>query len=263
MGELREAGNCPIAILFYHRISDHHFNDWSMSPGDFVAQLEWLQKNFDLVTLEEAQRRTRASFNDRPCVAITFDDGYAENSQFAIPELVRRNIPATYFVATDFVRTGEPFPHDHERGFPLPVNTVDDLRRYADAGIEIGAHTRSHLSCGDVRDVNRLRDEIVGSAHQLEKWCQVPIRYFSFPYGLPENMSQLAVDVVREAGFAGFCSAYNAWNWPCSDGFHLRRIHADQGLQSLKNRLTLDPRRMYDMSVLPFAESAPSNLQPC
>ncbi len=87
-----------------------------MSTSDFAAQLDWLQKHFDCVTLEEAQRRVRSSFNDRPTVAITFDDGYAENSQFAIPELVRRNIPATYFVATDFVRSGEPFPHDRERG---------------------------------------------------------------------------------------------------------------------------------------------------
>ncbi len=111
--------------------------------------------------------------------------------------------------------------------FPLPINTIDDLRKYSEVGIEIGAHTKTHLDCGQVSDVNRLRDEIVGSAEQLEKWCQVPVRYFTFPYGLPENMSQLAVDVVREAGFAGFCSAYTAWNWPCSDGFHLRRIHAD------------------------------------
>ncbi len=199
MSELRESGNCPIAILFYHRIADRHFNDWSMSASDFAAQLDWLQKSFDVVTLEEAQRRIRSSFNDRPSVAITFDDGYAENSQFAIPELLRRNMPATYFVATDYVCTGEPFPHDRERGIPLPVNTIDDLRHYAEAGIEIGAHTRSHLSCGGVTDVNRLRDEIAGSAQQLEKWCQVPIRYFSFPYGMPENMSQLAVDVVREA----------------------------------------------------------------
>jgi len=253
--DLRAGGNLPIAVLFYHRIADTHPNGWSMSHRDFAMQLDWLQANFDVVSLEEAQRRVRSMHNDRPTVAITFDDGYAENSQTAIPELVRRNLPATYFVATDFMRTGNAFPHDRQRGVELQPNTIDDLRHYAALGIELGAHTKSHSNCGTISDIELLRDEIMGSAHQLEQWCQVPIRYFSFPYGMPVNTSQLAVDIVREAGFAGFCTAYTAWNWPCSDGFHLRRIHADPGLQSLKNRLTLDPRKLHDDQKLPFEET--------
>ena len=173
----------------------------------------------------------------------------------AIPELVRRNLPATYFVATDFMRTGDAFPHDAALHVPLQPNSIDDLRKFVAAGIEIGAHTKSHANLGAIDDLDQLRDEIVGSAQLLEQWCRVPIRYFSFPYGLPENTSQKAVDVIREAGFAGFCTAYNAWNWPGSEGFHLRRCHADPGLQSLKNRLTLDPRKLRDQSQLPFVES--------
>ena len=258
--ELRKCGNYPIAILFYHRIADSHPNDWSMSTQDFVRQLDWLQTHFDIVTLEEAQRRIVARFNDRPTVAITFDDGYAENVTTAIPELVRRNLPATYFVATDFARTGEAFPHDADRGVLLQPNTIEDLRQFSAAGIEIGAHSKSHANLAAIEDEEQLRDEIVGSAQLLEQWCRVPIRYFSFPYGLPANTSQKAVDVIREAGFAGFCTAYNAWNWPGSVGFHMRRCHADPGLQSLKNRLTLDPRKLQDRNRLPFVESP--NFQP-
>lgn len=258
--ELRESANYPVAILFYHRIADSHPNDWTMRIRDFCVQLDWLQKHFDIVNLEEAQRRIVARFNDRPTVAITFDDGYADNVHTAIPELVRRNLPATYFVATDFMRTGEAFPHDLERGVPLQPNSIDDLRQFVEAGIELGAHTKSHANLAKIEDIDQLRDEIIGSAQQLEKWCQTPIRYFSFPYGLPENTSQKAVDVIREAGFAGFCTAYNAWNWPGTEGFHLRRCHADPGLQSLKNRLTLDPRKLQDWNQLPFAESVPHNL---
>jgi peptidoglycan/xylan/chitin deacetylase (PgdA/CDA1 family) len=255
--EFRETGNYPVAILFYHRVSDTHPNDWTMGTRDFSLQLDWLQANFDIVTLEEAQRRIVAPLNDRPTVAITFDDGYAENVRTAIPELLRRNLPATYFVATDFMRSGAPFPHDVARGVPLEPNTIEDLRQFAAAGIELGAHTRSHANLAAIDDIDQLRDEIVGSAQQLEQWCRVPIRYFSFPYGLPLNTSQKAVDVIREAGFAGFCTAYNAWNWPGTEGFHLRRCHADPGLQSLKNRLTLDPRKLHDQSQLPFVESIP------
>ena len=255
--DFRATGNYPVAILFYHRVSDTHPNDWTMGTRDFSLQLDWLQANFDIVTLEEAQRRIVAPLNDRPTVAITFDDGYAENVRTAIPELLRRNLPATYFVATDFMRTGAPFPHDVARGVPLEPNTIEDLRQFAAAGIELAAHTRSHANLAAIDDIDQLRDEIVGSAQQLEQWCRVPIRYFSFPYGLPVNTSQKAVDVIREAGFAGFCTAYNAWNWPGTEGFHLRRCHADPGLQSLKNRLTLDPRKLHDQNQLPFVESIP------
>lgn len=260
--ELRAKGNYPVAILFYHRVADCHPNDWTMSVRNFQLQLDWFQKHFDIVTLEEAQRRIVGQYNDRPTIAITFDDGYAENVQTAIPELLRRNLPATYFVATDFMRTGQAFPHDMARGVPLQPNTISELQEFAAAGIELGAHTKTHADLGAIDDIDQLRDEIVGSAQQLEQWCQVPIRYFSFPYGLPKNTSQKAVDIIRDAGFAGFCTAYNAWNWPGSEGFHLRRWHADPGLQSLKNRLSLDPRKLQDRNQLPFVESIPHNLQP-
>lgn len=253
--KMRVNRNYPVAILFYHRVADTHPSDWTMTVRDFSQQLDWLQTHFDIVNLEEAQRRIVARYNDRPTVALTFDDGYAENVKTALPELMRRNLPATYFVATDFMRTGAAFPHDAKRGVPLQPNTIDDLRQFVAAGIELGAHTKSHADLAAIDDVEELRDEIVGSAQQLEHWCRVPIRYFSFPYGLPENTSQIAVDIIREAGFAGFCTAYNAWNWPGSEGFHLRRFHADPGLQSVKNRLTLDPRRLHDRNQLPFKES--------
>ena len=182
MSNLREGGNCPIAILFYHRIAKCKSNDWSMSPHDFVQQLDWLQANFDIVSVEEAQRRIRSSHNDRPTVAITFDDGYAENSEIAIPELVRRNLPATYFVATNFMKSGDPFPHDRERNVPLQPNTIDDLRRYASLGIEIGAHTKSHINCGKVTDADQLRDEIVGSRHSnSNSGVAFPFDIFHFP----------------------------------------------------------------------------------
>jgi peptidoglycan/xylan/chitin deacetylase (PgdA/CDA1 family) len=252
--EFHETGRVPIAILFYHRIANNHPNTWSMSPRNFASQLDWLQRNFDVVSLAEAQKRIRSAANDRPTVAITFDDGYAQNMEHAFPELERRRLPATYFVATHFTASGEPFPHDLAEGLPLAPNTINELRQIASMGIELGAHTRHHLDVGTIACNDELHSEIVGSAKDLEDWCGVQVNYFSFPTGLPANTSQLAVDIIREAGFHGFCTAYGAWNWPGQPGFHLRRIHADPGLQSLKNWLTLDPRKLTDHHFLPFAE---------
>ncbi|MEZ6075994.1 MAG: hypothetical protein R3C56_10075 [Pirellulaceae bacterium] len=46
-----------MGILFYHRVADTHSNPWTLSRSDFSRQLDWLQKYFDIVDLEEAQRR--------------------------------------------------------------------------------------------------------------------------------------------------------------------------------------------------------------
>lgn len=254
LSELRQAGNVPVAILFYHRIADQFPNGWTMSRDDFRRQLDWLQANFDVVSLEEAQQRIRSSHNDRPSVALTFDDGYRDNAEFAIPELAQRHLPATYFVSTDFVASGTAFPHDVEAGKPLEPNTIEELQSFIERGIEIGGHTRSHCDLGKVDSKEQLKNEIVGGSEQLERWLKIKIRYFAFPFGLPQNMSQLAVDVIREAGFKGFCSAYGAWNWPDSEGYHLRRVHADPGLSRLQNWLTFDQRKLQDQAELPFKE---------
>jgi peptidoglycan/xylan/chitin deacetylase (PgdA/CDA1 family) len=256
LDSLRERGEMPVAILFYHRIADKHPNAWTMSRRNFAEQLDWLQQHYDIVSLAEAQRRIRAPFCDRPTVAITFDDGYSENAEYAIAELARRNLTATYFVSTEFVRTGLPFPHDQKAGIPLAPNTVDELRSFIDLGMEIGAHTRNHPDMGQIGKVELIRDEIGGSIDDLRRWLKIEARYFAFPFGLPQNVTQAAVDVIQELGMAGFCTAYGALNWPKSDGFHMRRIHADPGLERLKNWLTLDRRKLHDTTELPFCESS-------
>jgi peptidoglycan/xylan/chitin deacetylase (PgdA/CDA1 family) len=253
---LSESGRVPLGILFYHRIADRHRTAWTMSRDDFRRQLDWLEENFQIISLAECQRRIRSSTNSQPAIAITFDDGYAENMEYALPELKRRGLPATYFVATHFVQSQEAFPHDAGLGLHLHPNTVGQIAEIAGQGFEIGAHTHRHTDMGSLWTAEEIEREILHGARLLESWTGRPVRYFSFPYGLPANTSQTAVDVLRDSGFSGFCTAYGAWNWPGSRGFHLRRIHADPGLQRLKNWLTLDPRKLRDHQTLPFTEWA-------
>ncbi len=254
LATLRAVGQVPVGILFYHRVADRFPNPWTIGRDDFARQLDWLQSNFDVVSLPEAQRRIRSATCEQPTISITFDDGYAENAEFAIPELARRSLTATYFVATDFIRTQAGYPHDLAAGQYLAPNSIDQLREFAEQGIEIGAHTRSHANLGRVHSAEEIRAEIVGSAQDLGGWLQRPVRYFAFPFGLPENTTQAAVDVLAEHGFEGFCTAYGAWNWPGSGGYHLRRIHADPGLEKLRNWLTLDSRKLRERATVPFTE---------
>ena len=235
-------GMCPISILFYHRVADTHPNDWTISTQDFARHLDWLQRKFELISLDEAQMRLRQRSNRRPAVAITFDDGDAENCDFALPLLIKRRIPVTYFVTTRHILAGEPFPHDVARGEPLPPNTVDELRQLAADGIDIGAHTRSHADLGMLHNPQALYDEVVTAGEEMQTVLGRSIRYFAFPYGQHANLNATVFHMAYDAGYDGVCSAYGGYNFPDEDAFHLQRFHADPSLLRIKNWLTVDPR---------------------
>ena len=229
-------------VLFYHRVADDHPNPWTISRADFEQQIDWFQENFDLVDLEECQRRIQSGSNSRPTLSITFDDGYAENCEFALPLLIERRIPVTYFVTTQHTTLQRPFPHDLERDQPLPVNTIASLLAMDIAGVEIGAHTRTHVDIGQVKDQEELMDEVIASSVELESIIGRRIRYFAFPFGQPENLCRNTFAMLKEAGFLGVCSAYGGWNEVGQDAFHIQRIHGDPNFQRMKNWLTFDPR---------------------
>jgi peptidoglycan/xylan/chitin deacetylase (PgdA/CDA1 family) len=235
----------PVVVLFYHRIADDRATSYTTSNGAFRRQMLWLKSHFDMVTLEEAQRRIRSGDNSRPCVSITFDDGYAENCDQAIPLLIKEGIPCTYFATLHNVQTGQPFAHDIARGHHFPPNTLDQLRAMADAGIDIGAHTYSHPDMAKINDEGRLHYEVIGAGEELQRRLGHPVRYFAFPFGQYVNLNARVFDLAHEVGYEGVCSAYGGYNFPGDDAFHIQRISADEEMIRLKNRTTVDPRKVH------------------
>ena len=241
----RVTRQCPVIVLFYHRVAEDTPNDWTMPRRMFERQVAWLRRHVDLVSLEEAQRRIRSGRNERTAVSITFDDGYADNCRHALPLLVRNAIPCTYFVSVDHVVNQVPFPHDLAAGKPLAPNTPEQLRLLANSGVEIGLHTRTHADVGRIDDPAILKDEVVDCGTELGTMIGRPIRYFAFPYGLPANLGAAAFRLGRDAGYLGMCSAFGAYNLPGADPFHVRRVHADPEWIRWLNWVTLDPRKLH------------------
>jgi len=152
-----ETRGVPIAVLFYHRVADDEACEWTISNQTFVEQVRWLREHVELISLAEVQRRVRSGSNDRPAVAITFDDGYADNCQQAIPFLVEQGVPCTYFVTLYNVLAGQPFAHDllcenyfapNTKNWPNWSIARCAISRFLSAGAKISIRRSSRCCAG-------------------------------------------------------------------------------------------------------------------
>lgn len=102
-------------ILSFHAVSDparpetcYFRPGMSIDADQFETLLEVLDRHYRVVPLAEAVEATRGPRRaGKPPVAITFDDGYRSVLEVALPLLARRKMPATVFLATDFIGTGK------------------------------------------------------------------------------------------------------------------------------------------------------------
>jgi len=241
---LAARGEAPIPILFYHRVAADALTPLTITPQRFARHIRFLRKRFQVIDLAQAQQHLRQRTSNQRFAAITFDDGYADNNAFALPLLVEHQLPCTYFVSIDNVNQQIPFPHDLEMGFQFAPNSIDDLRRWSAAGIEIGLHTRTHFDFSKPHDQQTIDSEIISAAAELTEWLGKPPRFFAFPYGLVDQISPHVVAALKQLGMLGYCSAYGAYNLPTDDLFHIRRVHGDHEMARFWNWMMLDPEKL-------------------
>ncbi|WP_439883488.1 polysaccharide deacetylase family protein [Pontibacter sp. MBLB2868] len=90
-------------VLMYHRIAEPEADIWevAVSPQNFEQQLQVLNQHYKVVSINDLYDAIRSGhLNNKNCVAITFDDGYADNYENAMPLLQKYNLPATFFIST-------------------------------------------------------------------------------------------------------------------------------------------------------------------
>ena len=207
----------PIVILFHHLITDRH-KLMGLPTAQFAAHIRFLKKHYRIVSLPEAIAQLQKGTVAVPTVALTFDDGYAENFLCLRAVAERERVPISLFVCTQKVSEGNPFQHDldkNEIGFP-PL-TWDQLLYFDQHDVLIGSHTRTHFDCG-ATELQTLNDEIIGSRDDLRRELgPKTVEYFAFPKGHPRNMSLPAIDIA-EKGYDFVFSAYGGVNYDLLPG---------------------------------------------
>jgi peptidoglycan/xylan/chitin deacetylase (PgdA/CDA1 family) len=117
-------------VLLYHRVAqlqgDPHL--LAVSPEHFEEHLLALRQHFEVSSLSELTECLARGMRPSPVVALTFDDGYADNAEAAFPLLNKHGIPATFYLASGFVgSTRECLHHDLERLLLLSPQRPDQL----------------------------------------------------------------------------------------------------------------------------------------
>jgi len=212
-----------VIVLLYHRVSDELRDSLTVGIEQFDAQMEWLGCHHQVVGIADIIHGNVPRDTARPVIAVTFDDGYLDNYEHAVPILLRHQVPAAFFVSTGMIGTTEGFPHDLKRlGKALPTMTWDHLRHMRDLGFVIGSHTVTHLDCGSA-GLDTVRRELIESRDTLKRNLSLDEVFFAYPFGGRANMNPAVLQMVKELGYAGCLSAYGGCIRGPVDSYNIER----------------------------------------
>lgn len=204
-------------ILMYHSVSapPNNPNRIFTSPELFEAQMLYLkQRNLRGVSMRELRTAERTG-SARGLVGLTFDDGYVDFLQNAVPVLENLGFTATVFVVAGLL--GEENKWEF-RGDPRPQMTLlgaEGVREVAARGMEVGSHTMTHPKLlGLEREL--LEAEVRGSKEVLSEVLGEAVGGFCYPYGFIDAAS---VQAVRRAHYDYACAVVvrvegNAYDLP-------------------------------------------------
>jgi len=184
-------------LLTYHHIGDppagypkpHLF----VSAASFEAQLAALQQwKYESVSLAEAVSRMDKKIKSHS-VTFTFDDGFADNVETALPLLQRYNAKGIFFITAGKLGTTD------ENGRYM---TAEQVCKLVDAGMEIGSHTMTHPRLHKL-PLDEARRELLESKTLLESITNQPVRYLAYPSG---SLNLEVAAITRQTGYAAACS---------------------------------------------------------
>ncbi len=222
-----------IPVLMYHSLSSeagYRFRPFTLPPEMFNDHLQYLHENrYNPITVAQLSGMLfggQTPLPERP-VVITFDDGFLDFYEFAMPALKKYSFSATVFIVTSLVDGCSIWlrPEGEEDRKMLSWSHILEMDR---AGIECGSHSHTHADLDIVpRDV--AQKEITLSKEVLEQKLGHAINTFCYPYG---HYDWKVREMVEQAGYQAACAVRNALCHEEDHRFSLARI-------TISNRTTV------------------------
>ena len=214
---LRTKGMARI-VLVYHGISPRHPS--CIDPALFREHIAYLSERCRIMSLDGIL--DACENDDRPAIAITFDDAFANLLDHALPVLSERRTPAVIYVPTGYL--GKNNDWDHGSAQPLMrIMTAADVQNVHSRGFEIGSHSRSHVRLRGLNAIT-LQLEIGDSKKMLEDLLGEQIKTFAYPHGGRNDFDDRAADAVKEAGYRSAVTTFFGRRNDPSHRYEVRRI---------------------------------------
>jgi peptidoglycan/xylan/chitin deacetylase (PgdA/CDA1 family) len=190
----------------------------------FERQLTALTRRRQVVPLIDAVKNLGRPESD-DVAAITFDDGYRDCAELAVPVLRAKRLQATLFVPAGWL--GQRNVWDANR--PLrDILAARELRELDPQTITVGAHGQTHRRLSQLSPTE-LRLETTVARRVLEDACGRLVTLYAYPFGQRDDFNAAAEAAVADAGFIAACSTIFGRGSSASERFRLRRIGIEPG----------------------------------
>lgn len=211
-----------LRILFYHRVSDEP-DELAVSPRKFREQMEYLAtEGYDVLDVVSAAKLLSNRGGPPPkTIALSFDDGYLDVAEHALPAFSCFGFRATVFVAPAVTDGRATFSWYREQPPLLDWADLRELDR--DGTLRVEAHSLTHPNLPTL-EKDDARVEIAGSKAALEERLGRKVEAFSYPSGLFGDRERR---LVEEAGYRFAVSCEPGVNDGRTDLFALRRRQID------------------------------------
>lgn len=210
-----------LRILFYHRVSDDH-DELAVTPKAFRDQMDYLaSESYRVVNVVEAARLLEERAWTPRTIGLSFDDGFLDVAEQALPILAERGFRGTVFVATAVTSGWAQF--DWYRDQP-PLLEWDEIAALdAEGTLRFEAHSVTHPNLLRLRD-GAARQEIEGSKVALEDRLGRPVTAFCYPSGLHGPRERA---LVAQAGYRVAVTCEPGVNTSTTDRLALQRRQVD------------------------------------
>ena len=213
-----------IPILMYHQVSPKPLpalQTYTVTPKAFAAQMAWLAlSGYVPITLDNLleYRNGRAPLPSRPII-ITFDDGFQDIVEYAVPILQARSFTAVFYLVAGLVGKSSRWILP-ELGIECPLMDWNAARQLERGGFHCGSHTMSHPRLATLDSAACLQ-ELLQSRRLLEDCLGHEVRHLAYPFG---SFSDRARAIVIETGYRSACSTQKGFSGPDDDRLALHRI---------------------------------------
>ncbi len=203
----KHAPPAGIPVLMYHSIGEAKNNDAVIAKERFAEQMAYLAShNYTPISLDDLYAYLSSS-GDLPAkpVVLTFDDGYRDTYEVALPILRKYGFKSVLFIPASFA------------GDRL---SWQELREMKVAGMEIASHSLTHRDLGDMTPAQQA-EEIAKSKEILDSFLSQNTRYFCYPNS---SYNQETLKLLKSHGFRLAFTIDPGWAKPGDEPLTLRRV---------------------------------------